>query len=135
MWPPSPPPRPPTKRSRLVGWGNLMRHWEGVCVCGGKGYESCASVSEGNGKDGVDVCSNGASVCPAYSCSLDNHTNQSTDGPNSKLLLHAYKHTCIRAYMHTCIHAYVHTCIRAYMHKCIHAQVHTCTSAYMHAWS
>ena len=43
-------------------------------------------------------------------------------------------HTCIHAYMHTCIrtyvHAYMHTCIRTYvrtyMHACIHAYMHTC---------
>ncbi len=69
-------------------------------------------------------------------------------------------HTCIHAYMHTCItcihaytlHAYMHTlhtwihCIHAYsaymhtlhtlhtLHTCIHAYMHTCIHAYMHTY-
>ena len=67
---------------------------------------------------------------------LHRQTDRQTD---RQTCIHAYMHTCIRAYidtyMHTCRHAYMCACIYIYRHLLTHTFIQTDIHTYIHTWS
>jgi len=51
------------------------------------------------------------------------------------IYMHAFTHTYMRSYIHTCVHIYIHafthTYMRSYIHTCVHTHIHAFIYTYM----